>query len=163
MINFQKAFKFGRPFFQSVARTILKLHKRRIFNEGRNPAMNPFAPYTAAYRKRKMAGKAAPNQVSKSGKPDLTLTGRMKSSFNYVKSSAHGFEYGISDPAMAERMEFQGPKKKKRARLRFVSTKQNPLPINEQKLIAREMENELIKNFKKEIRKNGMGYKVYTI
>ena len=64
---------------------------------------------------------------------------------------------------MAERMEFQGPKKKKRARVRFVSTKLNPLPINEQKLIAREMENELIKNFKKEIRKNGMGYKVYTI
>ena len=163
MINFQKAFKFGRPFFESVGRTVLKLHKRRIFNEGRNPAMKPFAPYTEAYRKRKMAGKAAKNQVSRSGKPDLTLTGRMKKAFNYIKSSSHGFEYGIIEPDMAERMEFQGPKKKKKARVRFVSTKLNPLPINEQKLIAREMENELIKNFKKEIRKNGMCYKVYTI
>lgn len=163
MINFQKAFKFGRPFFQSVGRTILKIHKRRIFHEGRNAAGKPFAPYTTAYRKRKIAGKAAPNQVSKSGKPDLTLTGKMRSAFNYLKSSAHGFEYGISDPAMAERMEFQGPKKKKKARLRYVSTKQNPLPPNEQKLIAREMQNQLIKNFTKEIRKNGMGYKVYTI
>ena len=87
----------------------------------------------------------------------------MKSSFNYVKSSAHGFEYGISDPAMAERMEFQGPKKKKRARLRFVSTKQNPTTPDVQEFIAKGMEYELIKNFVKEIRKNGMGYKVYTL
>ena len=163
MINFQKAFKFGRPFFQSVGRRVLKMHKRNIFEKGRNAAGKSFMAYTNAYRKRKMAGKAAPNQVSKSGKPDLTLTGKMRESFNYLKSSAHGFEYGISDPAMAERMEFQGPKKKKKTRLRYVSTKQNPLPLNEQKLIAREMQNQLIKNFTKEIRKNGMGYKVYTI
>ena len=163
MIDFQKAFKIGRPFFQKVARKVLKMHKRNIFDRGKNAAGNSFAPYTTAYRKRKMAGKAAPNQVSKSGKPDLTLTGRMKSSFNYVKSSAHGFEYGITDPAMAERMEFQGPKKKKKSRLRFVSTKQNPTTPDVQEFIAKGMEYELIKNFVKEIRKNGMGYKVYTI
>jgi hypothetical protein len=161
MINFQKAFKFGRPFFESVGRRVLKMHKRNIFERGRNAAGKPFMPYTSAYRKRKMAGKAAPNQASKSGKPDLTLTGKMRSAFNYIKSSAHGFEYGIEDSDMAERMEFQGPKKK--SRKRFVSTKQNPLPPNEQKLIMREMQNQLIKNFTKEIRKNGMGYKVYTI
>ena len=161
MINFQKAFKFGRPFFESVGRTILAIHRRRIFHEGRNAAGKPFVAYTSAYRKRKMAGKAAPNQASKSGKPDLTLTGKMRSAFNYIKSSAHGFEYGIEDSEMAERMEFQGPKKK--SRKRYVSTKQNPLPPNEQELIKQEMTNRLIKNFTKEIRKNGMGYKVYTI
>tara|TARA_R100000742_G_C4275040_1_gene95296 strand:+ start:532 stop:1023 length:492 start_codon:yes stop_codon:yes gene_type:complete len=163
MINFQKAFKFGRPFFESVGRTVLRLHKRRIFNEGRNPAMKPFPAYTEAYKKRKMAGKAAKNQVSRSGKPDLTLTGRMKKAFNYIKSSSHGFEYGISDSAMADRMRFQGPEKKKKIKQRFVSTKKDPLPINEQKLIAREMQNELMKNFTKELRKNNMGYKVYTL
>ena len=161
MINFQKAFKFGRPFFQSVGRRVLKMHKRNIFEKGRNAAGKPFMAYTNAYRKRKMAGRAAPNQVSKSGKPDLTLTGKMRESFNYLKSSAHGFEYGIEDPEMAERMELQGPKKK--SRKRYVSTKQNPLPPNEQELIKQEMTNRLIKNFTKEIRKNGMGYKVYTI
>ena len=161
MINFQKAFKFGRPFFESGGRRILTIHRRRIFHEGRNAAGKTFVAYTNAYRKRKMAGKAAPNQVSTSGKPDLTLTGKMRAAFNYIKSSAHGFEYGIEDSEMAERMEFQGPRKK--SRKRFVSTKQNPLPPNEQKLIVREMQNQLVKNFTKEIRKNGMGYKVYTI
>jgi hypothetical protein len=161
MINFQKAFKFGRPFFQSVGRRVLKMHKRNIFEKGRNAAGKPFMAYTNAYRKRKMAGKAAPNQVSKSGKPDLTLTGKMRESFNYLKSSAHGFEYGIEDPGMAERMEFQGPKKK--SRKRFVSTKQNPTTPDAQGFIAQEMRNQIIKNFTKEIRKNGMGYKVYTI
>ena len=114
MINFQKAFKFGRPFFQNVGRRVLKLHKRNIFDRGQNAAGKKFAAYTAAYKRRKMAGKAASNQISKSGTPDLTLTGKMKKSFNYLKSSAHGFEYGITDPKMAERMEFQGPKKKKK-------------------------------------------------
>jgi len=161
MINFQKAFKFGRPFFQSVARKVLKLHKRSIFDKGRNAAGKPFMAYTNAYRKRKMAGKAAPNQVSKSGKPDLTLTGEMRSSFNYLKSSAHGFEYGISDPKMAERMELQGPKKK--SRKRYVSTKINPTTPDIQEFIVKGMQYELMKNFVKEIRKNGMGYKVYTI
>jgi len=161
VINFQKAFKFGRPFFESVGRTILTIHRRRIFHEGRNAAGKTFVAYTNAYRKRKMAGKAAPKRVSTSGKPDLTLTGKMRAAFNYIKSSAHGFEYGIEDSEMAERMEFQGPRKK--SRKRFVSTKQNPMPPNEQKLIVREMQNQLVKNFTKEIRKNGMGYKVYTI
>ena len=161
MINFQKAFKFGRPFFQSVGRRVLKMHKRSIFEKGRNAAGKPFMAYTNAYRKKKMAGRAAPNQVSKSGKPDLTLTGKMRESFNYLKSSAHGFEYGIEDPGMAERMEFQGPKKK--SRKRFVSTKQNPTPPDAQQMIGKEMAEQVVKNFTKELRKNGMGSKVYTI
>ena len=161
MINLQKAFKFGRPFFQSVGRRVLKMHKRNIFEKGRNAAGKPFVAYTNAYRKRKMAGKAAPNQVSTSGKPDLTLTGKMRKSFNYLKSSAHGFEYGIKDPGMAERMEFQGTKKK--SRKRYVSTKQNPTTPDAQQMIGKEMAEQVVKNFTKELRKNGMGYKVYTI
>ena len=156
MIDFQKAFKLGRPFFQKVARKVLKMHKRNIFDRGLNAANKKFAAYTPAYKKRKI-------KAGHSGKVNLTLSGDMKKAFNYVKSSAHGFEYGITDPAMAERMEFQGPKKKRKSRLRFVSTKQNPTTPDVQEFIAKGMEYELIKNFVKEIRKNGMGYKVYTI
>jgi len=154
MINFQKAFKFGRPFFQNVGRRVLKLHKRNIFDRGLNAAGKKFVAYTSAYKKRKI-------KAGHSGKVNLTLSGKMKKAFNHVKSSAHGFEYGITDSAMAERMEFQGPKKK--TRKRFISTKQNPTTPDVQEFIAQEMRNEIIKNFTKEIRKNGMGYKVYTI
>tara|TARA_R100001530_G_scaffold13347_1_gene12345 strand:+ start:145 stop:642 length:498 start_codon:yes stop_codon:yes gene_type:complete len=165
MINFQRAFKFGRPFFERVARKVLKIHKRNIFDFGQNSSGKTFesyAPYTKAYKRRKVAGKAAPNQISRSATPNLTLTGEMKKSFSYVKSSAHGFEYGISDPRMAERMEFQGPKKKS-GRKRLVSTKTNPTNPMSQELIKQEMLNQILLNFTKEIRKNGMGYKVYTI
>ena len=48
MIDFQKAFKIGRPFFQKVARKVLKMHKRNIFDRGKNAAGNSFAPYTTA-------------------------------------------------------------------------------------------------------------------
>tara|TARA_R100000781_G_scaffold92951_1_gene57671 strand:- start:433 stop:939 length:507 start_codon:yes stop_codon:yes gene_type:complete len=168
MINFQRAFKFGRPFFERVARKVLNLHKRNIFDFGQNSSGKTFesyAPYRKAYKRRKVAGKAAPKgktQISRSATPNLTLTGEMKKSFSYVKSSAHGFEYGISDPRMAERMEFQGPKKKS-GRKRLVSTKTNPTNPMSQELIKQEMLNQILLNFTKEIRKNGMGYKVYTI
>jgi hypothetical protein len=54
MIDFQKAFKLGRPFFQKVARKVLKMHKRNIFDRGLNAANKKFAAYTPAYKKRKI-------------------------------------------------------------------------------------------------------------
>ena len=157
MINFQKAFKFGRIFFERVGKSVLKRHRLEIFTKGKNAAGRPFAPYTTAYKKRKIAlGKYR-------GKVDLKLSGDMEKAFNYVKATSHGFEYGITDPKMADRMRFQGPEKKKKIKVRNTSTKTNPTTPNIQQFIAQEMRNEIIKNFGKEIRRNGMGYKVYTI
>mgnify|MGYP005812970413 FL=1 len=163
MINFQKAFTISKSFFQAVGRIVLKRHRANIFDKGQNAAGKSFAAYTPAYRKRKMAGKAALNQISKSGKPNLTLTGDLRKSFTHLKVSKDGFEYGISDSTMADRMRFQGPEKKKKIKQRNVSTKTNPTTPDLQELIMKQMQSQLIKNLTKEIRKNGMGYKVYTI
>ena len=54
-----------------------------------------------------------------------------------MKATAHGFEYGIKDPAMAERMEFQSSKKKF-GRKRFVSNKADPTTPEAQKHIVEE-------------------------
>jgi len=162
MINFKKAFfTFGTKFFTTLGKKIATGHKRTIQKLKKDHSGTRFEPYTDDYRIRKMAGKAAPNQISRSGEPDLTLTGKMMSSFKFIKADKAGFEYGIEDSAMAERMEFQGPRKK--TRKRFTSTETNPTPPVAQKLIVKEMQKQIVRNFTKELRKNGMGYKVYTI
>lgn len=166
MINFERAFKLRRSFFKTVGRLVLKRHRASIFDKGLNAAGKKFQAYEDRYRKRKMAGKAAPKgraQISKSGVPNLTLTGDLRKSFTYLKATNDGFEYGISDPTMAARMEYQGPKKKKKSRLRYVSTVANPTTPDLQDFILKNMQSQLIKNLTKEIRKSGMGYKVYTI
>ena len=112
MINVRKAFKFGRPFFQMVGKSVMQRHKDNIFEKGVNAAGKPFAKYTEAYRKRKV-------KAGHSGKVNLTLSGDMKKAFNFMKSSNKGFMYGITNPKMAERMEFQGPRKKKKIRKKF--------------------------------------------
>jgi hypothetical protein len=164
MINFQKAFKIHKSFFKAVGRIVLKRHRANIFDKGLNAAGNKFLAYEPKYEKRKTAGQAAPRgrqQISKSAKPNLTLTGDLRKSFTHLKVSKDGFEYGIDDREMSDRMRYQGPEKK--SRKRYVSTKTNPTTPDLQELIMRQMQSQLIKNFTKEIRKNGMGYKVYTI
>jgi len=163
MINFKNAFRINRSFFKRVGKMVFKRHKANIFDKGLNAAGKKFLPYTDAYKKRKMAGTAAPKQVSRSGTPDLTLTGQMKKSFDHLKATKEGFEYGITNPQMAERMEFQGPRKKKRAKLRYVSTVKDPTTPDLQEYIVKSMQAQLVKNLTKEVQKSGMGVKVYTI
>jgi len=163
MINFKRAFRIDRSFFKRVGRMVLKRHRANIFDKGLNAAGKKFLPYTEAYKRRKMAGKAAPKQVSRRGIPDLTLTGQMKKSFSHFEATKDGFEYGISDPAMAERMEFQGPRKKKKSKLRYVSTVTNPTTPDLQDFIAKSLQAQLVKNLTKEIQRSGMGYKVISI
>ena len=160
MINFQKAFTFSKPFFTALGKSIAKAHKRSIFTKGLDHAGNTFDDYTPAYKKQKQAlGKYT-------GKVDLTLSGEMKNAFKFISADKSGFSYGIEgdesiDDSMAQRMDFQGTQKKKRKR--FTTTKTNPTPPAEQQMIGKEMAKQVVKNFTKELRKNGMGYKVYTI
>lgn len=166
MINLKKALTLNKVFFNTIGKIVLKKHRANIFDKGLNAAGKKFAQYTTAYKKRKMAGKAAPKgkaQISKSGKPNLTLTGDMRKAFTYLKADNNGFEYGIKNDDMSDRMRFQGPEKKKKIKVRFVSTKQNPTTPDMQNFIVKQMQSQIIKNFQKEIKKNGMGFKVYTI
>ena len=160
MINFQKAFKFSKAFFTALGKNVTKAHKRSIFTKGLDHAGTTIKDYTPAYKKQKQAlGKY-------SGKVDLTLSGEMKSAFQFISADKTGFSYGIegdesADDSMAQRMDFQGPKKQ--TRKRFTTTKTNPTPPAEQQMIGKEMAKQVVKSFTKELRKNGMGYKVYTI
>jgi len=160
MINFKKAFSFDKLFFTALGKNVTKAHKRSIFRKGLDHAGKTFKDYTPAYKKQKQAlGKYT-------GKVDLTLSGEMKNAFQFIDADKTGFSYGIEgdeaqDDTMAQRMDFQGPRKK--TRKRFTTTKTNPTPPAEQEMIGKEMAKQVVRSFTKELRKNGMGYKVYTI
>ena len=160
MINFKKAFSFDKLFFTALGKNVTKAHKRSIFRKGLDHAGKTFKDYTPAYKKQKQAlGKYT-------GKADLTLSGNMKNAFQFIDADKTGFSYGIEgdeaqDDTMAQRMDFQGPRKK--TRKRFTTTKTNPTPPAEQEMIGKEMAKQVVRSFTKELRKNGMGYKVYTI
>jgi hypothetical protein len=160
MINFKKAFSFDKLFFTTLGKNVAKAHKRSIFKKGLDHAGNTFEDYTPAYKKQKQAlGKYT-------GKVDLTLSGNMKNAFQFIDADKTGFSYGIEgdeskDKTMAQRMDFQGPRKK--TRKRFTTTKTNPTPPAQQEMIGKEMAKQVVRSFTKELRKNGMGYKVYTI
>ena len=166
MINFKKAFSFDKLFFTALGKNVAKAHKRSIFKKGLDHAGNRFENYTPAYKKQKQAlGKYT-------GKADLTLSGNMKNAFQFIDADKTGFSYGIEGDeskkgSMAERMDFQGDQKKPRRdginAKRFTTTKTNPTPPAEQEMIGKEMAKQVVRSFTKELRKNGMGYKVYTI
>jgi hypothetical protein len=165
MINFQKAFSFSKEFFTALGKSVAKRHKRSIFKKGLDQHGRPFKAYTPAYKKQKIKQGGSANV-------NLTLSGEMKRSFEFISADKNGFKYGIKGDetrkgSMAERMDFQGDRKKQRkdgsfAR-RFTTTKKSPTPPAEQKMIGKEMAQEVVKSFTKELRRNGMGYKVYTI
>jgi len=96
----------------------------------------------------------------------------MKKAFQFISADKTGFSYGIEGDeskkgSMAERMDFQGDQKKPRKdginAKRFTTTKTNPTPPDEQQMIGKEMAEQVVRSFTKELRRNGMGYKVYTI
>ena len=107
MFNFEKAFKLTKPFFKAVAPNALKKHKAQIFDDGLNQDGKPFAEYSTSY-------KAFRRRKGKTTKPNLTLSGKLKNSFRHVKAFDDGFEYGINNPEMAERYEYQNINKKRR-------------------------------------------------
>ena len=160
MINLERAFDFSKSFFTALGKRVAKAHKRSIFSKGLDHKGNTFTDYTPAYKKQKQAlGKY-------SGKVDLKLSGNMKKAFQFISADKTGFSYGIegdesAEGSMAQRMDFQGDQKK--TRKRFTTTKTNPTPPDEQQMIGKEMAEQVVRSFTKELRRNGMGYKVYTI
>ena len=160
MINLERAFTFSKSFFTALGKRVTKAHKRSIFSKGLDHKGNTFTDYTPAYKKQKQAlGKY-------SGKVDLKLSGNMKKAFQFISADKTGFSYGIegdesAEGSMAQRMDFQGDQKK--TRKRFTTTKTNPTPPDEQQMIGKEMAEQVVRRFTKELRRNGIGFKVYTI
>ena len=56
MINFQKAFKIGRPLFEREGKQVLRKHRATIFDKGQDShekSFESYAPYKPKYRERK--------------------------------------------------------------------------------------------------------------
>ena len=158
MFNFEKAFKLTKPFFKAVGQNALKKHKAQIFDDGLNQDGKPFAEYSTSY-------KAFRRRKGKTTKPNLTLSGKLKNSFRYVKAFDDGFEYGINNKDMAKRYEYQNVDKARRkdgkfAR-RFVSTKKQPMTPEVQEMIMEQTQKQLARQIAKEVRSKGFGVIIY--
>jgi hypothetical protein len=194
MISLAKIFKFPVEFFSSLGQNVVKAHIRHVRQVKRDVNDMRFVQYRDDYRKKKIAGKAAKSgerQISNSGTPDLTLTGKMLNSMRLIKATSQGFFYGITDPREAAKMighqtgnyggrisknkrtTFMAEGKRQsfiapsnRAKIRKIAgekIRDNPIPPQMQEMITREMSKQIVRQISQEIRSKGMGVKVYEI
>jgi len=87
---------------QVVIKTVTELRRKHYYKSKK---------YSKQYKKRKMEGKAARQQASRSGVPDATLTGLTLDTFKFKRvihgsgGRAAGAVIGWDDPAAAQRVE----------------------------------------------------------
>lgn len=167
MISLAKMYRFPVAFFNSLGQNVVKAHRRYVRQLKKSHTGRRFAPYTKAYATRKAAGKAAPNQISRSTAPDLTLTGKMLNSLKLIKPVPNGFFYGITDPEQATKLEANQAgifgRKVKKSKKRIISSENHAVPPEIGDMIMEEMSKQIVRQITSELRKNGTGFKVYTI
>jgi hypothetical protein len=173
MISLAKMYRFPVAFFNSLGQNVVKAHRRYVRQLKKGHTGRRFAPYAKAkkgqvsYAKRKAAGKAAPNQISRSTAPDLTLTGKMLNSLKLIKPVPNGFFYGITDPEQATKLEANQAgifgRKVKKSKKRIISSENHAVPPEIGDMIMEEMSKQIVRQITSELRKNGTGFKVYTI
>ena len=173
MISLAKIFKFSSVFFNALGQNVVKAHVRHVRQRKKGHTGRRFPAYAkgkkgqVSYAKRKAAGKAAPNQISRSATPDLTLTGDMLNSMRLIVAEPNGFRYGITDPKQAAKLEGNQAgifgKNKKLSKKRIISSKNHPIPPDVRKMIGKEMSKQIVRQISKEIRSQGMGVKIYEI
>lgn len=173
MISLEKTFKFTSVFFNSLGQNVVKAHVRRVRNDKLDHKGKKFADYTTPYKKRKKAGKAAPKgktQISRSATPDLTLTGDMLNSMRLIVAEPNGFRYGITDSKQAQKLIgnqtgiFGNKINTKKKRIISSGDKLgNAVPQPIQKMIAKEMSKQIVRQISEEVKKHGLGVKVYEI
>jgi len=167
MISLAKLYRFPAVFFNSLGQNVVKAHRRYIRQLKKGHTGKRFVKYTTAYEKRKAAGKAAPNQISKSTAPDLTLTGKMLNSLRLIVAEPNGFRYGITDPKEAAKLEGNQTgifgRNIREGKKRIISSENHAVPPEIREMIMEEMSKQVVRQITTELKKNKMGFKVYTI
>lgn len=167
MISLKKMFNISPRFFRILGGQTANEHASYVRNKKRDHRGQPFVAYTPAYEKRKKARKAAKNQISSLPTPNLTLTGKMLNSIRLIRAGRSGFVYGITDLKEAAKMEGHqtgvfGKNTNKRKK-RIISSKKNAVPPEIGEMIMDEIGKQVVRQITTELKKNGMGFKVYTI
>lgn len=167
MISLKKMFNISPRFFRILGGQTANEHASYVRNKKRDHRGQPFVAYTPAYEKRKKARKAAKNQISSLPTPNLTLTGKMLNSIRLIRAGRSGFVYGITDSKEAAKMEGHqtgvfGKNTNKRKK-RIISSKKNAVPPEIGEMIMDEIGKQVVRQITTELKKNGMGFKVYTI
>ena len=170
MINLKKMFNISPRFFRILGGQTANEHASYVRNKKKDHKGQPFKAYTPAYEKRKKARKAAKNQISSLPTPNLTLTGKMLNSIRLIRAGRSGFVYGITDPKEAAKMEghqtgvFGKNTNKRKKRIISSSEKNgNAVPPEIGEMIMDEIGKQVVRQITTELKKNGMGFKVYTI
>ena len=182
MISLAKIFKFSAVFFNALGKNVVKAHVRHVRQLKKSHTGKRFPSYLEpkrkqgkrgplkpkmSYKQKKGLGIAAPNQISRSEVPDLTLTGDMLNSMRLIVAEPNGFSYGITDPEQVEKLERNQAgifgKIKNTQKKRIISSKNHPIPPDVRKMIGKEMSKQIVRQISKEIRSQGMGVKVYEI
>lgn len=175
MISLAKLYRFPAVFFNSLGQNVVKAHRRYIRQIKKSHTGRRFAPYAkgkkgqVSYAQKKAAGKAAKGraQISRSTVPDLTLTGDMLNSLRMIVAEPNGFRYGITDPKQAAKLEGNQTgifgKNVKKSSKRIISSENHAVPPEIRKMIMEEMSKQVVRQITTELKKNKMGFKVYTI
>tara|TARA_R110000787_G_C13281826_1_gene432620 strand:+ start:225 stop:734 length:510 start_codon:yes stop_codon:yes gene_type:complete len=169
MISLSKLFRFPAVFFNSLGQNVVKAHRRYIRDLKKSHTGRRFVKYTTAYAQKKAAGKAAKGraQISKSTSPDLTLTGDMLDSLRMIVAEPNGFRYGITDPKQAAKLEGNQTgifgKNVKKSKKRIISSEKHAVPPEIREMIMEEMSKQVVRQITSELRRNGTGFKVYTL
>tara|TARA_Y100000593_G_scaffold79382_1_gene147774 strand:- start:619 stop:1140 length:522 start_codon:yes stop_codon:yes gene_type:complete len=173
MISLAKIYRFPAVFFNTLGQNVVKAHKRYVRQLKKSHTGRRFPAYAKAkkgqvsYAKRKAAGKAAPNQISRSATPDLTLTGKMLDSLRLIVAEPNGFRYGITDPKEAAKLLANQAgifgNTKKPSKKRIISSEKHAVPPEIREMIMEEMSKQVVRQITRELKQSGMGYKVISI
>ena len=102
-----KILDFAEKELDQHSKKIAEQHRAQ-FASGLNRMGKPFKAYSKEYARKKAAGKAAKNQLSKQTNPvNLVLTGKLFDEFEHIKShkgAEIGFDYGIDDAKLGQRL-----------------------------------------------------------
>ena len=160
VFNIKEIIKFRPSDIKKMGEELTKTHKFQA-QDGIDADGKRFPSYTPRYARRKAAGKAAKNQISKQTNPvNLTLTGAMWKEFKYqryavVDSEIH-IDYGIKDAEQAKKMvalqkgRFGKPSKKSR----ITNRKDKARVVAKNQKVGPEVEDRIALLFARNIEKN---------
>jgi hypothetical protein len=91
----------------------------------------------------------------------------MLNSLRMIVAEPNGFRYGITDPKQAAKLEGNQTgifgKNVRKSSKRIISSENHAVPPEVREMIMEEMSKQVVRQITSELRKNGTGFKVYTI